>query len=144
MLKFFGKRLRNKKGFTLVELLVVIAVLGIIAGIAIPKMTGVTTMFKDKADVATAENILRQAEVMVQSGNLTDTATTTERLMTTGDGSEFGEAITSTPQSIAGTFIITVVDNATAGYDIVVYKSTDGTIAKGTELAKKEGVTVID
>lgn len=45
---------RKKKGFTLIELIVVIAILGILAAVLIPKFTG----FQDKA---------RSAQVLVQA-----------------------------------------------------------------------------
>lgn len=51
MFKLMNKQ-RNKKGFTLIELIVVIAILGILALIAIPRFTNVTNSAKDKAALA--------------------------------------------------------------------------------------------
>ncbi|MBE6533155.1 MAG: prepilin-type N-terminal cleavage/methylation domain-containing protein [Ruminococcaceae bacterium] len=45
----------NKKGFTIVELVVVIAVIAILAAIMIPTFSGVTTDAKEKADLANAQ-----------------------------------------------------------------------------------------
>lgn len=57
MIKMFTKK-RNKKGFTLIELIVVIAILGILAAIAIPRFSQVSTDAQDTADKATARTIL--------------------------------------------------------------------------------------
>ena len=54
MLKIL-KMLKNRKGFTLVELMAVIAVIGILAAIVVPKFSGAT----DQAKVAQIQGDLR-------------------------------------------------------------------------------------
>lgn len=67
MLRFFSKKLRNRKGFTLIELIVVIAILGILAVIAVPRFTGTLENSKlrsHQANIKTIESAiaLYQAE----------------------------------------------------------------------------------
>lgn len=54
MYKLFRK---NKKGFTLIELIVVIAILAILAAIAIPSFIGITAQADAKVELANAKNI---------------------------------------------------------------------------------------
>lgn len=61
---------RNKKGFTLVELVVVIAILGILAAIAVPRLSGFQNSAAEKADKATAATIAKAAELYAVSNNL--------------------------------------------------------------------------
>ena len=75
MIQFFSKKIRNKKGFTLIELIVVIAILGALAAIAVPKFGGFSRDAKDVADKATARTILSavtMAEAETQSDELED------------------------------------------------------------------------
>jgi len=48
---------RNKKGFTLIELIVVIAIIAILAAIAIPSFIGITNNATAKVNLANARNI---------------------------------------------------------------------------------------
>ena len=50
----------NEKGFTLIELIVVIAVLGMIASIAIPKVGNITSRAREQADASNIQ-ILQSA-----------------------------------------------------------------------------------
>jgi type IV pilus assembly protein PilA len=74
MFKWFN-RLKNKKGFTLIELIVVLAVLGIIALIAIPKFLGVQEAARQDADAATVESIEKAGELWSAMNNTYGTVT---------------------------------------------------------------------
>ena len=74
---------KNKKGFTLIELIVVIAILAILAAIAIPTFIGVT-------ENANNTVILANARTLVSSINAFNT------LVDTGSGGTLITAITAT------------------------------------------------
>ncbi len=73
------KNIYNQRGFTLIELIVVLAVLGIIALIAIPRYLQVQKDAKIDADYGTAASIAKSAEIwFVQTG----TSDTTPNIQT--------------------------------------------------------------
>lgn len=62
------KKNKNNKGFTLVELIVVMAVLAIISAIAVPRFLGVQKQAKIDADYATGAMIAKAAELYEAKG----------------------------------------------------------------------------
>ncbi|NLY47245.1 MAG: type II secretion system protein [Tissierella sp.] len=83
MLKWINKK-RNKKGFTLIELVVVIAILGVLGAIAVPRLGGFRTNATEAADKATAATIAKAAEMYVATAS--DSQEAIEELKTPGEG----------------------------------------------------------
>ena len=64
----FNKKIKNKKAFTLIELLAVIVILGIIMLIAIPGVTGYITSSRKSTLLTTIEEYIRIANTEINGG----------------------------------------------------------------------------
>lgn len=68
-------KIKNRSGFTLVELIVVLAVLGVIMAIAVPRFMGVQNTAKVDSDKVTLANIAKLAELEYIKESLSDAET---------------------------------------------------------------------
>ena len=78
MLSYFSKKM-NQKGFTLIELIVVIAIIGILIAIAVPRLSGFTNQATNAANNATARTIEGAVAIALANGDLTDDDEATDK-----------------------------------------------------------------
>lgn len=124
------KELRNKKkkGFTLIELIVVIVILGILALIVVPKIGGFTSdaaISSHNANVRT----LHSAAMMYVAEN-TGTA-----VSTTDDETKLKEFVQEWPKVPKGVVVGGTKYAGTESYDVEI--KTDGTVTITPGLATK-------
>ena len=65
------KKLNNKKGFTLMEMLIVVAIIAVLVAIAIPVFNGALTKSKEAADVANIRALYAEWQVGILTENKT-------------------------------------------------------------------------
>lgn len=63
------KKLRKRKGFTLIEMVIVITIIGILSSIAVTKYSKIQENAKKNADYATAANLATAAMISLSDGN---------------------------------------------------------------------------
>jgi type IV pilus assembly protein PilA len=81
-IKIGGKKMRkyfkklNQKGFTLVELLIVVAILGVLAAVVVPNVVGLAGKGQDEAAKTELSNIQTAMDVMMATNHLTSVTAT--------------------------------------------------------------------
>ena len=73
--------MKKRKGFTLIEMVIVITIIGILSSIAVTKYSSIQENAKKNADYATAANLATAAMIAISDG---ETDVTTNNLQTKG------------------------------------------------------------
>ncbi len=116
MMKMLNKK--RKKGFTLIELIVVIAILGILAAIAIPRFANVTASANTAAEEANIRTIESAAQLYLAAQASPSTVNVTANNNTKTAASNFLAAYLDLP--------ITQPAATTKGYVVTI---TNGVVA---------------
>ena len=114
------KNLKNKKkGFTLIELIIVIATIAIIAAIAIPRFGSAAKDAKASADKANAKNIANAVTMAIAEGDFSSDTTDTKIEITEGNLGKYLQSIPTTSEG--GNFYVEIKNG-----DVIVFTAKTG------------------
>lgn len=113
MIKNLKQNLKKKKGFTLIELIIVVAIIAILGGLVIPKLMGTQDNAKKKADIANGKvihdavaTLITQDEITLKTGD--DTEFVVEKPTALGANPSADEKATNAIQTALSNYLQTI------------------------------------
>ena len=129
------KKLKNSKGFTLMEMLIVVAIIAILVAIAIPTFTNQLEKAREATDMANLRSAYAEVMASALTGDTTNGVTdgSTSGLWTKHvDATQKSTGWTNPPDGGVTIGSVKNVTASTTGWT-VTYNETNGTVAIGAD-----------
>ena len=112
--KLLKTKSKKQNGFTLIELMVVVAIVGVLSAVGLPQLTKAQDKAKDSAAVATLTNAAKECSLDLITGEATPTTFTT-----------FSPAITGTCEDDV---TLSITSEAGNGFEVEFEGSVPGVV----------------